>query len=81
MVSRTLWNNTSDESFHSDELSEIDFMYSTKESENKDVECISCNENFSEDVQGEIWIKCFSWTLPDKRKHSVHIFKIEVFHK
>ena len=42
-------------------------MYSTKGSESKDAECIFCNGKFSEDEQGEIWIKCFSWTLPEKR--------------
>ena len=36
-------------------LPEIDFMYSTKESENKDaVECIFCNGKFSENEEGEI---------------------------
>ena len=44
-----LWNTSSDDLFHSDILSEIDFMYSTKESENKDTECIFCNGKFSED--------------------------------
>ena len=34
-------------------------MYSTKESENKDGECIFCNGKFSED-EGEICIKCFN---------------------
>ena len=67
MACRELWNNISDESFHSDVLSEIYFMYSTKESENKDAECILCNvtENvkFSEDERGEIWIKGFSCSL------------------
>ena len=33
MACRALWNTTSDESLHSDVLSEIDFMYSIKESE------------------------------------------------
>ena len=37
-------------------LSETDFIYSTKESENKDAECVFCNGKFSEDEQGEIWI-------------------------
>ena len=40
MACQTLWNTNRDESFHSD-VSEIDLMYSTKESENKDAECIS----------------------------------------
>ena len=59
MACRALWNTTSDESFHSDVLSEIHFMYSTKESENKYAKCIVCNGKFSENEQGEIWIKCF----------------------
>ena len=66
-----LWNTTSDESFLSDVLSEIDFVYSTKESENKDAKCIFCNGKFSEYEQGEIWIKCFSWTLPKHRTQSI----------
>ena len=44
--------------FHSDALSEIDFMYSTKESENKPVECIFCNGKFSEDEREENCFKC-----------------------
>ena len=63
MVFLALWNTTSDESFHSDVLSEIDFIYSNKESENKDAECIFCNGKFSKDERGEIWIKCFSCSL------------------
>ena len=46
-------------------------MYSTKKSENKDAECIFCNGKFSEDEQGEIWIKCFRWTLPEQRTQSI----------
>ena len=46
-------------------------MYSTKESENRDAECIFCNGKFSEDEQGEIWIKCFSRTLPKQRTQSI----------
>ena len=49
-------------------LSEIDFMYSTKESENKDTECIFCYGKFPEDEREEVWIKCFSyslWVYPD----------------
>ena len=46
-------------------LPEIDFMYASKKSENKDAECIFCNGKFSEDEQGEIWINCFSWTLSE----------------
>ena len=38
--------------FRSGVLYEIDFMYSTKESENKDSECIFCKRKFSED-EGE----------------------------
>ena len=63
MACQALWNTISDESFHSDVLFEIDFMYSTKESENKDAECIFYNGKFSEDERGEIWIKCFSCSL------------------
>ena len=44
-------------------LSEIDFMHSTKESENKDIECIFCNGKFSQDERGEIWVKCFCDSL------------------
>ena len=54
MTCRTIWNITSDESFHSDVSSEIDFMQSTKESENKDAEYIICNGKFSEDERGDI---------------------------
>ena len=71
MTCRTLWNTTRDESFHSYVLSEIDFMYSTKELENKDAECFFYNGKFSEDEQGEMWIKCFSWTLPEQRTQSI----------
>ena len=54
MACRALWNNTSDESFHSDVLAEIDFMCSIKNQiKKKDAECIFCNETFSEDG-GEI---------------------------
>ena len=38
-------------------LSEIDFMYSTKESEYKDAECIFRNGKFSENKHLEILIK------------------------
>ena len=65
MACRALWNTTSYESFHSDTLSEIDFMYSTKESESKDPECIFCNVKFSKDEKEEISITCFRWTLPE----------------
>ena len=51
---QALWNATSNESLHSDVLSEIDFMYSTKKSENKDAECIFCNGKFFKDERGEI---------------------------
>ena len=63
MARRALWNTTSDESFHPHVLSEIDLMYSTKKSENKDPEYIFCNGKFSEDERGEIWIKCFRCSL------------------
>ena len=46
-------------------------MYSTTESENKDTECIFCHGKFSNDEQREIWITCFSWTLPEKRMQSI----------
>ena len=54
MECRALLNITSDESFHSDVLSEIDFMYSTKESGKKEAECVFYNGNFFEDEGGEI---------------------------
>ena len=54
MTCQTLWKTTRDESFHSDALSKTDLMHSTKESENKDAECILCNGKFSEDERGEI---------------------------
>ena len=63
MACCALWNTTSDESFHSDVLSEIDYMYSTKESENKDTKCFFCNEKISEDERGEIWNMCFGCSL------------------
>ena len=63
MTCRLLWNTTSDKSFHSDVLSETDFMYSTKESENKDAKFIFRNGKFSEDERKEIWFKCFSCSL------------------
>ena len=53
--------------------SEIDLKYTIKESENKDAECIFCNEKLLEDEQGEIWIKCFRWTLQEQRKQSISI--------
>ena len=40
MACRAVWNTTTNKSFHSDILSEIDFMNYTKELENKDTECI-----------------------------------------
>ena len=52
-------------------LSEIDFICSNKESENIDAECIFRNGKFSGNEQGEIWIKCFSWTLPEQRTQSI----------
>ena len=63
MECRVLRNTTSDESYHADALSETDFLNSTKESKNKDAECMFCNGKFSEDEQGEIWIKSFSCSL------------------
>ena len=47
MACDSLMNTTSDESLHSDALPEIDFVYSTKESENKDAEYILCNRDLS----------------------------------
>ena len=47
MACQALWNTISDESFHSDVLSEIDFIYSTNESESKAAESIFCNGKFS----------------------------------
>ena len=52
-------------------LSEMDFIHSTKESGNKDAEYIFYNGKFSEDEQGEIWIKCFSWTLLEQRTQNI----------
>ena len=63
MTCRALWDKIQDELFHSDVLPEIGFMYSTKESENKDAECIFCNGKFSEDEIEEIWIQCFNCSL------------------
>ena len=63
MACRALWNTTSDESFHSHVLSEIDFMYSTKESGNKNVECTFYNGKFSKDQRKQIWITCFSCSV------------------
>ena len=63
MACRALWNTTSGELFHSDVLSEVDFIYSTKELETKDDKCIFCNRKFSKDERGEISIKCFSCSL------------------
>ena len=60
MACRALQITSSDESFHSDELSEIDFMYSTKESENKDTGYIFCNGKSSTNGRGVSWTKCFS---------------------
>ena len=68
MACQALRNITCDESFHSDVLSEIEFMYSINKSENKDAKCIFGDGKFSEDERGEIWIKCFScslWGHPD----------------
>ena len=66
-----LWNTASDESFHSDVLSEADFMYLTIKSENKYAECIFCNGKFSEDEQGEISVNCFRWTSPEQIMQSI----------
>ena len=63
MACLALWNITSGESFRSNVLSEIDFMYSTKESENKESECIFFKGKFFEDDLGEIWIECFQCFL------------------
>ncbi|GFW96931.1 hypothetical protein TNCV_2160661 [Trichonephila clavipes] len=43
-----------DESSHSDGSSVMDFMPSTKELENKDIECIFCNGKLPEDQRREI---------------------------
>ena len=54
MECRELWNTTSDESFHSTVLSEIDLMHSAKESgKKKDAQCTFCNEKYSEDERGK----------------------------
>ena len=78
MACPALWNATSDESFHSDLLFEINSLYSTKESKNKNAVCIFCNGKLSEDERAEIWIKCFSfplcahlWTVPQQRTQNI----------
>ena len=54
LACRELWNTTSDESFHSTVLSEIDLMHSAKESgKKKDAQCTFCNEKYSEDERGK----------------------------
>ena len=63
MTCRALYNNASDESFHSDVLTEIDLMYSNKNSENKELNVSSVMGKLSEDERGENWIKCFSCPL------------------
>ena len=63
IASPASWNTTSDESFRNDALSEINFIGSTKESENKIAECIFCNEKCSEDERGNMWIICFCCSL------------------
>ena len=59
MALRALWKTTSDELFHSHALYEINFICSTKESENKGAECFFCDGKFSENVRGEILIQRF----------------------
>ena len=58
-------------------LSEIDFMYSTKESENKDAEYNFCSGKFAENEQGEIWIKCFCWIFTgiENAKYTYDFYK------
>ena len=46
MACQALWNTISGKSFRSDALSEIDFMYLSKESESEDAKCIFCNGKF-----------------------------------
>ena len=72
MECRELWNTTSDESFHSDVLYEIDYMYSAKELENKDAECIFFNGNFCEDERGENVAIIFFCSL----NHLFHITRL-----
>ena len=43
-------------------------MYSIKESENKDAECIFCNGKMSGNELGEIWIKCIAANHIEKIK-------------
>ena len=62
MACQALWNTISDKSFHSDVLSEIDFMHSIKESKNKDIGCIFCNGK-SEGEREEVWIQWFNCSL------------------
>ncbi|XP_023214317.1 PHD finger protein ALFIN-LIKE 8-like [Centruroides sculpturatus] len=54
---------SSDESFHSDVSSVMDFVPSTKEPENEDAECIFCNGKFCEDERVKIWVQCFICSL------------------
>ena len=75
-----IWNIITDELFHSDVLFEIDFMHSTKESENKEVECIFYNGKFSKDERGELRIKGCSlrahWTIrAEKAKYIYDFYK------
>ena len=72
MKCRALWNSTSDESFLSDDkwLSEVHTMHSTKESENKDAECIFWNGKFELNVSAglyrEHWTQSKSMTFINK---------------
>ena len=52
-------------------ISEIDFIYSTKESKNKDAVYIFCNGKFSEDEQGEIG--------PEQRTQNIFVTFINRF--
>ena len=54
MSCRALWNTNSDEFLNSGVLSEIDFILSTKEAENKVADCIFYYVKFSEDKRGNI---------------------------
>ena len=79
MACRALWNATSDESFHSDVLSQINFVYSTKESENKDAVCIFCNGKFSEDEEEKFGLSVTpilcggTWALPEQKTQSMSV--------
>lgn len=56
-------SNDSNDSFHSDVSSVMDFIPNTTEPDDKDAECIFCNGKYSNDQRGEVWIRCVSCSL------------------